>query len=232
MDKSRIEILPRVWLDHRRGLYLEEHGLLAVADLHLGYAWAHRYRGQMLPLGGGDRIGERLGELLSCYQPRQLVLLGDLVHRAVPVSELVNDFQSLLEDLSRKCATKLIVGNHDRGLGKLAGVQPVELLPSHRAGAFLLLHGDRQAEPADAGERATLIMGHEHPVIALGDGVKAARFPCFLVSEQALVLPAFSLWSSGATVGSQPFMSELLKGIRFKKAVAICGGKLLPVSLN
>src|SRR6185436_14629376 len=71
MDKSRLEIAPKVWLDHRRALYLEGHSVLAVADLHLGYAWAHRYHGQMLPVAAGDRLLERLTALCTYYHPRQ-----------------------------------------------------------------------------------------------------------------------------------------------------------------
>src|SRR6476660_846006 len=88
MDKSRLEIKPKIWLDYRRAIFLEEHSVLAVADLHLGYAWAHRFHGQMLPLGGGDRLLERLTELCGYYKPRQFAFLGDIVHQAVPVAEV------------------------------------------------------------------------------------------------------------------------------------------------
>src|ERR1041384_2514433 len=99
MDNSRLEILPKVWLDYRRAIFLEVPRLLAVADLHLGYAWAQRFNGQMLPLGGGDRLIERLTELCSVYKPDLLVLLGDIVHEAVPVTEILDEFHLLLKSL-------------------------------------------------------------------------------------------------------------------------------------
>ena len=106
MDKSRLEIRPKVWLDYRRAIFLEEHSVLAVADLHLGYAWAHRFHGQMLPLGGGDQLRERLTELCAYYKPRQFAFLGDIVHQAVPVAEIVAEANLLaamrMPDIERK----------------------------------------------------------------------------------------------------------------------------------
>jgi len=229
MDKSRLEIAPKVWLDHRRALYLEGHSVLAVADLHLGYAWAHRYNGQMLPLGAGDQILERLTDLCAFYKPRQFVFLGDIVHQAVPVTELIEDFHAIIETLAGRCETKLIIGNHDRKLRTLLRDKAVEFFPFVHVGKFLLLHGN--AIP-DGSEEATIIMGHEHPAISLGDGIKGARFPCFMVSERVLILPAFSLWAAGGDFRPHTFMSSIAREAKFQKAVAICGGKLLPVNLK
>jgi putative SbcD/Mre11-related phosphoesterase len=228
MDRSRLEILPKVWLDYRRAIFLEEHSLLAVADLHLGYAWGHRYNGQMLPFGGGDRLIERLIELCSCYKPATFALLGDLVHQAVPVGELVDEFESMVKALRETCATGLIIGNHDKRLRSVIRDKSIELFASLQFGKFLLVHGDSAAE-TKAG--STIVMGHEHPAISLGDGIKGAKFPCFLVSEEVVILPAFSLWAAGSDFRSHAFMSALARGARFSKAVAICGHKLLPIPL-
>jgi DNA ligase-associated metallophosphoesterase len=229
MDKSRLEIMPNVWLDHRRAVYLEEQAVLAVADLHLGYAWAHRFNGQMLPFGGGDQLLERLSELCAFYKPRKFVFLGDIVHQAVPVTELINEFNAIIEGLSERCETKLVIGNHDKKLRSVLRDKAVELLPFVNVGKFLLLHGN---SVPDGSEEATVIMGHEHPAISLGDGIKGARFPCFMVSERVLILPAFSLWAAGSNARAHTFMSPIARGANFHQAVAICGGKLLPVKLK
>jgi uncharacterized protein len=228
MDKTRLEIVPKVWLDYRRAIYLEEHSVLAVADLHLGYAWAHRYNGQMLPFGGGDRLAGRLSDLCSSYTPRVIAMLGDVVHQAVPVQEVAEDLRSLLHALSASCEPRIVLGNHDKKLKSLLGKERIELTTSLRFGRFMLLHGDStaQAEPG-----LVNVMGHEHPAISLGDGIMGTRFPCFLVSDSVIVLPAFSLWAAGTDIRSQSFMSALAQEARFEKAVGICGDKLLPVLL-
>jgi metallophosphoesterase superfamily enzyme len=75
-------------------------------------------------------------------------------------------------------------------------------------------------------------MGHEHPSISLGDGIRSAKFPCFMVSKTVLLLPAFSLWAAGADVRAHDFLSPLAQNARFSRAIAICGSKLLPVNLT
>jgi len=142
----------------------------------------------------------------------------------------VADFEALLHALTEHCATKLILGNHDRKLRSLFDKnKSIEFHSAIRVGQYLLRHGNEAEEAAEGG---VTIMGHEHPAIHLGDGIKGAKFPCFLVSETVLVLPAFSLWAAGSNVRAYPFMSETARGAVFKKAIAICGEKLLPVRLN
>ena len=51
-----MEISAGIWLDHRRAVYLEAERILCVADLHLGYAWAHRFSGQLMPLRGEEDL--------------------------------------------------------------------------------------------------------------------------------------------------------------------------------
>ncbi|RYY91444.1 MAG: hypothetical protein EOO11_22700, partial [Chitinophagaceae bacterium] len=80
-----MELAPGIHLDVRRAVWLPETGTLAVSDLHLGYVWAHRHSGQMLPVSMAEETVPRLLELVTAYKPKELVLLGDIVHRAVPV---------------------------------------------------------------------------------------------------------------------------------------------------
>jgi DNA ligase-associated metallophosphoesterase len=234
MDNSRLEICPNVWLDSRRAVFLAQEETLAVADLHLGYAWAHRFNGQMLPIHARDPLLERLTELCSFYKPKVIAFLGDIVHQAVPVREVAQEFATLVERLSENCSVRLILGNHDKKLALLKPAANIEFHTSIRTGNFLLLHGDaecvRGTETAPASEELVL-MGHEHPAISLGDGIKSAKFPCFLVSETVLILPAFSHWVSGTSFGSYEFMSPLARRAQFRKAIAICGSRLLPVKL-
>jgi metallophosphoesterase superfamily enzyme len=75
-------------------------------------------------------------------------------------------------------------------------------------------------------------MGHEHPSISLGDGIRSAKFPCFAISRTTILLPAFSLWAAGVDICGNPFLGPLAKAAEFTRAVAICGEKLLPVKLS
>ena len=225
-----MEISAGIWLDHRRAVYLEAERILCVADLHLGYAWAHRFSGQLMPLRGEEDLLSRLSDLCSFYNPAHLAVLGDIVHQAVPVAEVMQELTSLFDGLREICGLKLILGNHDKKLKKLAAViSDLEFVPQFETEKFLLTHGNT---PPSAPKDKLVLMGHEHPGISLGDGIRSAKFPCFLVSKKVLLLPAFSLWAAGTDIRSYEFMSALAREARFTQAVAICGKKLLPVKLS
>ena len=76
----RVEILPDVWLDARRAVWLSRPRLLVVADLHWGYAASHRAEGNLLPIWGDDEIAARLRALLADYRPAGMLWLGDSLH--------------------------------------------------------------------------------------------------------------------------------------------------------
>jgi putative SbcD/Mre11-related phosphoesterase len=229
MVKGRLEIRPGLWLDHRRAVYLQREQILAVADLHLGYTWAHRYNGQLLPVHTPDDVVARLADLCSQYKPGRLAILGDIVHQAVPVDEVRQEISSLFETLGKFCALDLILGNHDRDLEKFAGRSDLKFLSYLETENLFLTHGNGRAL-SPAGKR--IVMGHEHPAISLGDGIKSARFPCFVEGENVLLLPAFSHWSAGTNVRAGRFLSGTAQAARFTRAIAIVNGKLLPVRLN
>jgi uncharacterized protein len=103
----REQILPGVWLDSRRAVFFEELSLLAIADLHWGYAQSHRASGNLLPLWGDDRIARELNELIESYQPREMLWLGDSLHD-------LNGRASAERFLAEaRCEVTLVLGNHD-----------------------------------------------------------------------------------------------------------------------
>jgi uncharacterized protein len=219
-------------LDARRAVWLAPERVLAVADLHLGYAWAHRLAGQLMPITPANDTVARLQALQRDYAPREIVVLGDIVHRAVSIEVLEQEIRELWDALSPHCQFTFLAGNHDRNLAKVLKqwLLPIELKPSRELGRNLLVHGDA-AVPTN--EQRRIIMGHEHPAITIGDGVTTSqKCPCFLIGQKVVILPAFSCWAAGTNIRAYPFMSEHARGAEFTKAIAICGEKLLPVPLR
>ena len=154
MDRTRLELEPGVWLDADRAVWLEEWRTLAVADLHLGYAWAHRAEGQLLPVDTQEDSTERLLKLLDRYPAKEVVLLGDIVHRAVDVPALHTELRWLALNIGQRARLRLVGGNHDRDLAATlatAGIA-LEITDSVEVGPHLLLHGD-QADEAVAESR-------------------------------------------------------------------------------
>jgi putative SbcD/Mre11-related phosphoesterase len=232
MDKSRWQLAPGVWLDARRGVWLADFETVAIADLHLGYPWAHRHSGQLLPLTVPDDTLERALELAASYGAKRLVILGDIVHRAVSLPAIKDELCAFFARITDRLELVFLGGNHDRGLNALlreCGL-PIQTAAELSLGRFLLAHGD--AAQTDIPIGAQLIMGHEHPAISLSDhAASTAKCPCFLVSNRVLVLPAFSRWAAGSNVRNGSFLSTHASKANFVRAVAIVAGKLLPVSL-
>jgi putative SbcD/Mre11-related phosphoesterase len=242
MDRSQFELEPGLWLDAGRAVWLPEPGVLIVADLHLGYAWAHRADGQLLPISAKEDTTERLLALLNRYPARELVLLGDILHRAVHAPALYTELRWLVLNVGERTRLRLIGGNHDRDLAATlatAGLA-LEIDESLSVGPHLLLHGDGKddvlanARLRECRQRSgRVILGHEHPSIVLSDGVASrAKCPCFLSGPGILVLPAFSAWAAGSPVQDESFLSPYAQASRFDRAVAVLAGKLLPVPIS
>jgi putative SbcD/Mre11-related phosphoesterase len=235
-------VAPDLCLDARRAVCHAPTRTIVAADLHLGYAWAQRKAGLLLPLSSPDNTVDRLEALVDCYRPTQLVLLGDIVHRAVEVPALEDELCRLAQRLGSMCQLRLVIGNHDRKLAALLRKLRLTDAPLERSvamGSHLLLHGDDFSSAANdncvavPGAGGLTVIGHEHPALRLGDGVTgSAKCPCFLIGPKLLIMPAFSSWAAGSPFQPNRFMSALARGEAFFKAVAILNGKLLPLPLD
>lgn len=225
-------------LDARRAVFFPDSATLAVADLHLGYAWARRARGALLPVAAPDDTVDRLAELVRDHAAKRLVVLGDIVHEALALPALEQLLRDLCVRFRGVCPLSFCLGNHDRRLGeRLRDWQlPITCEPQIRLDAHLLLHGDHrpmaEVNPASFRLEAPIenhcVIGHEHPAVVLDDGVASrVKCPAFLVADNLLVLPAFSCWAAGCEVGRQPFMGPLARAARFHTAYACVGPRLL-----
>jgi putative SbcD/Mre11-related phosphoesterase len=242
MDRSRLELEPGLWLDAARAVWLEGARVLAVADLHLGYAWAHRASGQLMPLSAEEDTAERLIKLIDRYRPEEVVILGDIVHRAIDAPALHTELRWLALTVGERARLRLIGGNHDRQLAALLAASGIalEVADMIAVGPHLLLHGDEPNEAVaeahlrtHAAQGGRVIFGHEHPAFILSDGVASRiKCPCFLAGAEALILPAFSLWAAGTAFGGGALLSPYARRTCFDRAVAIVGEKLLPIRLS
>jgi len=173
-----------------RALWDPTQRLLLVADLHLGKAETFQAHGIPLPSDGDAATLNRLLALAHRWQPRQLVVLGDLLHgRLGLTAELRAKLAALPELLG--CRLRLVAGNHERG-SWIAGL-PQE--PALQVGPLWLSHGPER--PRDPG--LLNVCGHIHPVAVVGQGADRLRLPCFAHDSRqpCLVLPAFGELTGG-----------------------------------
>jgi DNA ligase-associated metallophosphoesterase len=171
----------------QRAAFWKEQQMLLVADPHFGKAASFRSHGIAIPQGTTRYDLDRLADLIRLHQPRQLVILGDLIHSARSKSRhVVQQLQQWRETFS-DLHIRLIQGNHDRGAGQPPEVLKINCIQSeYRVGTIIFSH-----QPSRRTGGYT-IAGHVHPAVRLkGKGRRYERFVCFYISADYAILPAF-----------------------------------------
>ena len=174
---------------------------LFVADLHLGKDAAFRAGAIPVPSGPTDATLFRLAGAIRRLSPTRVWILGDLVHsvRGIDIS-LRTKLEGFLGD-HPEVEFKLVVGNHDRGIGqRLQGLRIEILEPPHRHGDFVLVHDammeiddegqDAASESSRSGRTPLVIGGHVHPAISIASGRERETLPCFHLHRGRLTLAA------------------------------------------
>jgi len=189
------EILPGVTIANERCLILSEGPTVVIGDLHLGYERALEQEGMYLPRINTESIREALNDILSKYEPKNVVLLGDIKHDFRRASfEEKKEVRKIFTLLAEAAQVVAVKGNHDNFLQNI--VQDLGFLVVDHIDimGYRLEHGHE-----DSGVRPVII-GHEHPSVRIpgtvGGGIK---LQCFVHAENegVIVLPPFSPFSSG-----------------------------------
>lgn len=180
-------------LTNQRALFWEKRRLLVLSDLHLGKAAYFRQNGIAMP----GRIGiddlNRLAELILFFDARSVLIVGDLVHAGA--NQEVSSFGRFTAQFP--CIDFLLVkGNHDRFPQELSAELGIDAV--YDALTIEPLHFIHHPEQHLPGQYT--ISGHIHPGVTLKmPDKKTMRFPCFAVTEEQLILPAFSKFTGTDT---------------------------------
>lgn len=173
-------------LTNRRAVYWESHNTLILSDLHIGKAAHFRKHGIPIPVDVLNSDLQRLESLIEFFNCTSLTIVGDLFHAGANgeidmFKQWKNKFEVLTIDL--------IKGNHDRlstNLYQDLGLniyKPVKHLPP-----ITFIH-DKSPEETNK----FCISGHTHPGVAIKlKGKQMVKLPCYQLSKDQLVLPAFS----------------------------------------
>jgi metallophosphoesterase superfamily enzyme len=131
----------------------------------------------------------RNGAAATCHADR-IVIAGDLRHSTRDVDEHERqELAAIQATVAGRVSLELVRGNHD---APVVGVD-VSMHAWVMVGEVQVVH----EPPATSPERWT-ICGHLHPRITLRDETGAgARYPCALIGDRIIVLPAFSTWAGG-----------------------------------
>lgn len=177
-------------------LWIEAHGALVVADLHLEKGSFYAARGQLLPPYDTAETLRLLAKEVVALSPCLLILLGDSFHDREGEGRLAADDVESLWSLSRGRALHWITGNHDpSGPRDLPG----EATASLDMGPLRLVH-----EPL-AGAAAGEVAGHLHPCARVAARGASVRRRCFVTDGERAILPAFGTLAGGLNIRHAAF---------------------------
>ncbi|WP_042721481.1 ligase-associated DNA damage response endonuclease PdeM [Flavobacterium sp. B17] len=171
-------------LTNQRALFWEEQKALILSDLHIGKTAHFRKNGIALANQIMKNDLERLSILIEYFTPEKFIVVGDLLHAGD--NSDVDEFCEWRNQYNH-LQFHLIEGNHDRISKKLESKLCLnfksELL---EIDDFMLIHDFEKKHPKFQ------ITGHIHPGFVINSSVKKIKLPCFVVTENQLLLPAFS----------------------------------------
>jgi DNA ligase-associated metallophosphoesterase len=199
MADQPLDRAPFPWLGQRlellaaKALWDPRQELLLLADLHLGKAETFQSHGIALPSDGDAGTLNALLALAHHWRPREVVVLGDLIHSRIGLTaELRQKLRALPQLLG--CPLRLIGGNHERG----SWIEDLPQEPATARGGLWLSHGPEDPPPPGSADLLH-VCGHLHPVALIGDRSDRLRLPCFSYDAQRgrLVLPSFGQLTGG-----------------------------------
>lgn len=196
---ERVAFLPQ------RAAWWERARTLILADLHLGKAEAFAAAGAGLNGGVLDETLARISHCALALNASRLIIVGDLLHAPAGLTPGLID---RVREWRRTLTAQIVVvpGNHDRRIETVAREWDLLVTGSSLVEPpFGFVHDpiDIPPPPALPDARAWWV-GHVHPCVWLGGRADALKLPCFIVSDRAIQLPAFSTFTSGVCVRTAP----------------------------
>lgn len=177
-------------LCNQRVIFWKERSILILSDLHIGKTAHFRKHGIPVPSRIMDKDLERLDAVIRYFTPKAIIIVGDLFH--AEYNPDVGAFHSWIQKY-QEIKWTLVMGNHDRQYYKMfenTGIKPIDNY------MFIAPFTFKHAIDEEDAENQFYITGHTHPGVTLfGKGKQRVKLPCFQVSHNQLILPAFSLFT-------------------------------------
>jgi DNA ligase-associated metallophosphoesterase len=189
----------QLWLSPHRCLYWEEERSLILSDLHFGKTGHFRKAGIAVPQSVYREDLLRLLSLIQYFQPKQLLVVGDLFHSRE--NKELDLFLRWRDDFP-ELGIRLALGNHDilrTDWYVKAGIEVSEGVLT--MGEFAFVHDIDDAGGEVEGSRPYYFSGHLHPGIRVsGMGKQSLQFPCFYFGGEYAILPAFGRFTGTVSI--------------------------------
>ncbi|MEX2217631.1 MAG: ligase-associated DNA damage response endonuclease PdeM [Phycisphaerales bacterium] len=184
--EAEVVLLPQ------RAVFWPSARTLLIADLHLGKCETIRAHGGPMPESILRADLDRLSAVLTRTEAARLIILGDLLHAAIGVTDWLVDVVGEWRRRHAGVEFLAVPGNHDSRLEAVADpwrLRPVP--PGFADGPFAFCH-----HPCES-DTHYIWAGHVHPLAALRSRRDELDLPCFWLAPRTGVLPAFSAFTGG-----------------------------------
>lgn len=177
-----------------KAIYMPEHDILLIADVHLGKISHFRKHGIGLPQNAMMDNMMRLSMLVDSIEPNRVIFLGDLFH-----SSFNGEWMMLRDYMMSKSETsfELIIGNHDILDCSVYDKSNITTYRAITIGKLILTHEPLHKIPIGTYN----LYGHIHPAVRLnGIGKQSLRLPCYYFAEHHGIMPAFGTFTGMYTI--------------------------------
>ncbi|MEM3841535.1 MAG: metallophosphoesterase [Candidatus Micrarchaeaceae archaeon] len=186
--------------------YIKSISSIVLSDLHLGYEGMMARRGVLSPKVNLKKIKSAVSAALERTSAEKVIVTGDIKNDFSDVDvEEFNELHEFIEFVKGKGASQLLIkGNHDNFISRYRNAFGVVIKDEYaQVGSYLFFHGDEL--PKVSKSTRALIMGHEHPAIAVyNEAGRKEKLKCFLYGKymglDILILPAICYFSTGTEV--------------------------------
>jgi putative SbcD/Mre11-related phosphoesterase len=218
-------------IDNFPAVYFKKIDTIVIADLHLGYESIMAEEGVLIPKTQFKEEMEMLKEILKKKKSSRIILLGDIKNEFSETSyHEFKEVSDLLKFLKENFKQVIVIkGNHDNYIYYVTSKCGTELYDELLINEYYFVHGHQDLALKQL-KAKTIVIGHEHPVIALYDEVGGKEIvKCFLYGKtrfgkNLLVLPAFSTLSYGTEMNSvlkEELLSPILKIVELDEFEAV-----------
>jgi uncharacterized protein len=181
----------------QKAMFWEQKKMLILSDVHFGKTGHFRKAGIAIPQKVFEHDIFRLLDLIQQFKPIELVIVGDLFHSHQNKEH--NAVAKFRKDVKHVKFT-LVKGNHDILDKQWYKDQDITVAEDfYTIDNVVFVH-----EPLAQQENHTAlftISGHVHPSVKLaGKGKQAISLPCFYVTAQEIILPAFGNFTGSFAV--------------------------------
>jgi putative SbcD/Mre11-related phosphoesterase len=216
-----MEIFDFETVDSLPALYDPENSLLIISDLHLGLEKTMTSKGNYVPSSQLEDIKEDIRKAQEETGASRILVNGDLKNQFRTSYSETEEIEEFLNFLRAEFEEVIIIkGNHDTFIESTLEKVDIALKDHFLEDGKLYIHGHEELGKHELQDFDTVLIGHEHPAIALEDeiGVRE-KIPALLYGpmekdRSIIAMPAFSRIANGTAVNEVPerkLLSPVLK---------------------